>query len=104
MQSNTAKLRLSGLRVMLNSLPFHGARGGLPPGIAVLFLEVRSDNKRFVQILGVGHDDRDYQHGIAVMLLEHVVVLDEIRVFAVRNTILAQVASLQMRRGDLQRS
>src|SRR5579872_140010 len=38
------------------------------------------------------------------MFLEYVVVLGQIRVFAIGNTVLAQIASLKVRRGDLQRS
>src|SRR5579872_5765612 len=83
-QRNNAAVRLSDLRVILDSpfLPFRGARRGIPPGIVGLFLEVRRDDEGFAEILRIGRYDGDHQHQVAVMLLDHVVVFGELRVLA----------------------
>src|SRR5579872_6789128 len=100
-QRNNAAARLSDLRVILDSpfLPFRGARCGIPTGTIGLFLEVRRDDERLAKILGVIRYNRDHQHQVAVMLLDHVVILGELRIFAIRNAVFPQVAGLEVR-GD----
>src|SRR2546428_14001002 len=65
---------------------------------------MRSDDKWFAQILRIGRYDRDDEHHVAVTLLQHVVVFRESRIFAIRNTVFPEVAGLQVRRRDFQRS
>src|SRR5579883_2352230 len=98
--------RRNALRVIFDSLslPPRRTRGRFPAIVARLLLEMRGDDERLAQILGVGSDDRDHQHQIAIGLAEFVIIFGELRFVAVGNAILAKIAGLQVRGDHFERA
>src|SRR5262245_4125644 len=76
----------------------------IPLGTVGFFSEVRRDDERKSEVLGVGDDGHHHQVIVAVGLAEALEVLGHVGPGAVGDAVLAQVARLQVRRDDLERS